>query len=86
MKQKTSKRTPHIEVCHGPKCSDFGSRELSKELNGLGIRSSAGDCRSQCPHAPVVFIDDRMVPKATVEKVMERSESTKKEPSHEGSY
>jgi len=77
MKQDVPKPAPHIEVCLGPKCSDFGSRELSKELDALGIQSSAGDCRSQCPHAPVVFINDRMIPKATIEKVMERADSTK---------
>jgi len=72
MKQDVSKPTPCIEVCHGPKCSDFGGRELSKELDALGIKSSAGDCRSQCPHAPVVFIDDRMLTKASVEKILEQ--------------
>lgn len=61
-----------IEVCHGPKCSDFGSRELSKALDALGIESRAGDCRSQCPHAPVIFMDEKMVTKATVEKVADR--------------
>jgi len=78
MKQNVSKPVPHIEVCHGPKCSDFGSRELSKGLDGLGIQSIAGDCRSQCPHAPVVFVDDRMTPKATVEKVMDHTKHKKK--------
>ena len=74
MKQNVSKPTPHIEVCHGPKCSDFGGRELSDELDAFDIQSFAGDCRSQCPHAPVVFVDDRLITKATVEKVIERAQ------------
>ena len=80
MKPADSEAAPRIEVCHGPKCSDFGSRELSKELAELGIKSSAGDCRSQCPHAPVLFIDDRLIPGATVGKVMERTGCKKKSP------
>lgn len=76
--ETTPSKEPTIEVCHGPKCSDFGGRELSKELDALGIESSAGDCRSQCPHAPVVFINDRMVTKATVEKTLGEISRTRK--------
>ena len=61
-----------IEVCHGPKCSDFGSRELSQKLAACGIASEAGDCRSQCPNAPLVLVNKRMICKATLEKVQER--------------
>jgi NADH:ubiquinone oxidoreductase subunit E len=64
-----------IEVCHGPQCSDYGGRALSEELDALGQNSVAGDCRSQCPHAPVVFVDNRMIPKATAQKVIERTQS-----------
>jgi len=73
MKQDVSKPVPSIEVCHGPQCSDFGGRELSKELDTLGIKNSTGDCRSQCPHAPVVFINDRMITKATIGKILEQA-------------
>lgn len=72
MKPENCVAMPRIEVCHGPKCSDFGSRELSQALDALGIANCAGDCRSQCPHAPVVFIDDRMVTRASAEKVLDR--------------
>ncbi len=70
--QEIPQTEPRIEVCHGPKCSDFGSRELSKELGTLGIECSVGDCRSQCPHAPVAFIDGRMLTRATIEKLTEQ--------------
>lgn len=76
--EKTPAKKPIIEVCHGPKCSDFGGRELSKELDALGIESTAGDCRSQCPHAPVVFIQDRMTIKADIEKVSDRIQQLSK--------
>ena len=34
---------PAIEVCFGPECSDKGSRELAKELEGLLGARSSGD-------------------------------------------
>ncbi|MES0372528.1 MAG: (2Fe-2S) ferredoxin domain-containing protein [Mariprofundaceae bacterium] len=67
-----NKQTSSVEVCHGPKCSDFGGRDLSKELDALGIHSFAGDCRSLCPHAPVVLVDDRLITKATATKILEK--------------
>jgi NADH:ubiquinone oxidoreductase subunit E len=67
-------REPVIEVCHGPECSDLGGRALSDELHALGIPTIAGDCRSQCPNAPLVLVDKRMVTNATVEKILAKSE------------
>ena len=67
-----SKR-PAIEVCFGPECSDKGSRELAKELEGLlgiGTKCIMGDCRSQCANAPLVLVAKQGVVTATVDKVL----------------
>jgi len=73
--ETTPVKVPTIEVCHGPQCSDYGGRLLSEELNVLGMKTAAGDCRSQCPHAPVVLVDNRLIPKATLESVIEQAEA-----------
>jgi len=65
-------KNPEIEVCHGPQCSDLGGRALSEALGTLGLESCIGDCRSQCPNAPLVLVDNRMITNATVEKVQAR--------------
>jgi len=70
--ETTPVKVPTIEVCHGPQCSDFGGRALSKELEACGLHVTAGDCRSQCPHAPTVLVENRMITKATAQKVQER--------------
>jgi len=72
MSSKTTHLQPTIEVCFGPQCSDCGGRELAEELQAAGYRSKAGDCRNQCPHAPLVLVDERMIAKATKQKVLER--------------
>ncbi len=62
---------PAIEVCFGPECSDKGSRELAKELEGmLGKKCIMGDCRSQCANAPLVLVAKQGVVTATVDKVL----------------
>ncbi len=65
-------KNPDIEVCYGPQCSDVGGRALSDELDALGLDSCMGDCRSQCPNAPLVLVDNRMITNATAAKVQER--------------
>lgn len=65
-----------IEVCFGPNCSDRGGRELAAELNAQGVRCVTGNCRSQCPNAPLVLVNNRMITQATVAKVMESANST----------
>ncbi|EAU55754.1 hypothetical protein AL013_05365 [Mariprofundus ferrooxydans] len=68
----TTVNTPTIEVCHGPQCSDSGGRALAAELEEMGLKVCAGDCRSQCAHAPLVLVDNYMISKATTDKVVER--------------
>ncbi|MDX8398306.1 MAG: (2Fe-2S) ferredoxin domain-containing protein [Mariprofundaceae bacterium] len=63
---------PIIEVCHGPECSDCGGRELYKELQELGLNPIIGDCRNQCPHAPMSLINNRMISHTTILKVENR--------------
>ena len=66
---------PIIEVCFGPQCSDAGGRELAKDLEASGLEICMGDCRNQCPHAPAVLVNNRLVTKATQEKVLEKVKS-----------
>jgi len=80
MTEKTAPtHEPVIEVCHGPECSDGGGRALSDALHALGMPAFAGDCRSQCPNAPFVLVDNRMVTNATLEKVMAKIEDLQKQ-------
>jgi len=46
-----------VGVCHGPRCGDYGGRELAENLNLKGVAFEVLDCQSLCPHAPVVRID-----------------------------
>jgi len=65
-------KVPTIEVCHGPECSDCGGRELAEDLQALGLKVVEGDCRDQCPNAPLALVDNRMITDATFEKVQSR--------------
>jgi len=70
--ESTSTQQPVIEVCYGPECSDHGGRELAEKIQALGLKTIMGDCRNQCPHAPMTLVDKRMISDATVEKVVAR--------------
>jgi len=72
MSRETTIEEPLIEVCHGPQCSDLGGRTLSKELETIGLKNCVGDCRNQCPNAPLVYVNNRMVVKATPQRVQEK--------------
>jgi len=69
--------TPVIEVCYGPECSDRGGRELADELKALGHECVMGDCRNQCPHAPLVLVDGWMITRTTLPKVLDRIKATR---------
>jgi len=64
-----------IEVCFGPECSDCGGREMAEELIDRGLNIIEGDCRDQCPNAPLVLVDNRMITDATSSKVLTRLDS-----------
>jgi len=68
------KQTANIEICFGPQCSDDGGRALADKLKELGMISSMGDCRSQCPNAPMVLVNNKMICNATVDKVLAKIE------------
>lgn len=68
-----------IEVCFGPECSDRGGRELAKELEAAGMPCFAGDCRSQCPNAPLVLVNNRMVVASTVARVQAKIQQLEEE-------
>jgi len=63
---------PAIEVCFGPECSDCGGRALAGDLRALGLKILQGDCRDQCPNAPLVLVNNRMIVHATTGKVLDR--------------
>jgi len=65
-------KVPTIEVCHGPECSDCGGRELADEIEALGLKTFAGDCRDQCANAPLVLVNNRMITDATAQKILDR--------------
>lgn len=58
-----------IEICFGPECGERGGYKLAEELAAAGIETSIGDCRNQCPNACLAFVNNKMVVKATVERV-----------------
>lgn len=62
-----------IGACYGPRCSDFGSREMADRLREMGHEVEDLDCQSLCPHAPAIRVHDRFVHKATLEKVVEKA-------------
>ena len=70
--ESEAEQAPVIEVCFGPECSDCGGRKLAEEMQALGLAYVEGDCRDQCPNAPLVLVDNRMITHATVKKVQDR--------------
>jgi len=68
-----------IEVCYGPECSDCDGRELAEELKALGLNVVEGDCRDQCPNAPLVYVNNRMVVEATPERVQNKIQALQAE-------
>jgi len=66
---------PVIEVCYGPECSDCDGRELADVLKALGLSVVEGDCRDQCPNAPLAYVNNRMVVEATPERVQNKIQS-----------
>jgi len=60
---------PEVEICFGPECGERGGYKLAKDLEASGIKTCIGDCRNQCPNACLAFVDNKMVVKATVERV-----------------
>jgi NADH:ubiquinone oxidoreductase subunit E len=61
-----------IKVCHGPRCRDYGGEALATKLKALGMDSEAGECRSLCPHSPVVHVNDKFIPGASIDEIIER--------------
>ncbi|PCI45502.1 MAG: hypothetical protein COB41_01385 [Proteobacteria bacterium] len=60
---------PEVEICFGPECGERGGYKLAEDLATAGIETSIGDCRNQCPNACLAFVNNKMVVKATVERV-----------------
>jgi len=60
-----------IEICHGPRCREFGGPELLAELAERGIDAEEGFCQSLCPNSPIVRVDDRVVHNAKIEAILE---------------
>lgn len=62
-------KEPLVEVCFGPECGDRGGYKLAEDLAAAGIETFVGDCRNQCPNACLVYVNNKMVVKASVERV-----------------
>lgn len=67
-----STKDPAIKVCHGPRCRDYGGEALAAKLKALGMDSEAGECRSLCPHSPVVHVNNKFIPGASIDDIIER--------------
>lgn len=61
-----------IEICHGPRCTDYGGKILLAELQSLGVDARTGDCRSLCPYSPVVHVNEKFIPRATADEIIGR--------------
>ena len=59
-----------VELCSGRYCQGAGAQELAKALAEQGIPFEQTECRSLCPHAPVMFVDRRARLKVAVEDVV----------------
>ena len=62
-------KQPEVAICFGPECGDRGGHKLAEDLAAAGIDTVIGDCRNQCPNACLAFVNNKMVVKATVERV-----------------
>lgn len=54
-----------VGICLGPRCGDYGGRELLAALARHGIPARSLGCQSLCPHAPVACLPDRCLLRAT---------------------
>ena len=61
-----------IQVCHGPRCRDYGGSDLAARLKELGMDAKTGECQSLCPHSPVVHVNEQFIPKASIDEIVER--------------
>ena len=59
-----------VEVCLGRNCKDYGGQTLADELKAKGIPFTTFECRSLCTYAPVVFVDDKVKLKATMDDIV----------------
>ncbi|HKJ83336.1 MAG TPA: hypothetical protein VJ961_04860 [Mariprofundaceae bacterium] len=57
-------------ICHGPRCRDYGGRDLLAVLNERGIAAKVIDCQSLCPHSPVVRLPHCHLHRTTAEEVI----------------
>lgn len=59
-------------MCHGARCHDYDGQALAAELKSAGLVSEAGECQSLCPHSPVVHLNEKFIPKASIDEVIEQ--------------
>ncbi|MDQ6999963.1 MAG: (2Fe-2S) ferredoxin domain-containing protein [Mariprofundus sp.] len=58
-----------VGVCHGPRCRDYGGLTLAEQLKYQGMAVEALDCQSLCTYSPIVRLHDRVIHRATDERV-----------------
>jgi len=56
-------------VCLGPRCSDYGGKELLQALRQRGILACAIGCQSLCTYSPVVHASNRHLLRASLEDI-----------------
>jgi len=66
--------SPQVEVCHGPRCCDYGGQKLLRELKAHGVQARMSLCHSLCSYSPVVKTKGKAILNATAESVIETLE------------
>jgi len=58
-----------VGICLGPRCRDYGGLALSEQLKCQDVAVETLDCQSLCPYSPIVRLHDRVIHRATDERV-----------------
>ena len=59
-----------VEICLGQNCAGYGAERLAQTMKEKALPFTVTECRSLCPHAPIVFIDDKAILKAKAEDIL----------------
>ncbi|HKI61122.1 MAG TPA: hypothetical protein VKA31_02405 [Mariprofundaceae bacterium] len=60
-----------VGICLGPRCGDYGGRDLLAALLARGIRAQGIDCQSLCQASPVVRLPGHCLLHASLEDVLQ---------------
>lgn len=68
-----------VEICHGPKCGDYGGKANADALRERGILVQELPCQSLCQHAPVAKVNGIALLKSTPESIRDAVNSASAE-------